>query len=43
MIKIKKGNQTLEVTEKAFRVVYESVGYTKAKPTRSTKKAGDNE
>lgn len=40
MIKIKKGNQTLEVTEKAFRVVYADLGYTKV---TSRKKSGDDE
>lgn len=43
MIKVKKGNKTIEVTEKAFRVVYEPMGYTEVKATRSTKKAGEKE
>lgn len=39
MMKIKKGNQTLEVSEKAFRVVYAPLGFVevKAKPKAGAK------
>lgn len=41
MIKVKKGNQTIEVTEKAFKVVYEPLGFVKVTTRKS--KASDNE
>jgi hypothetical protein len=40
-MKIKKGQQTLEVTEKAYNVVYKARGYKPVKST-STKKETTN-
>lgn len=41
MIKIKKGTKTLEVTEKAFHVVYEDLGYKKVTSKANDKKDGE--
>lgn len=37
-IKIKKGDRVLEVTEKAFNVVYSNYGYVKVKEPQQTDK-----
>lgn len=42
-MKIKKGNVTLDVSEKAFRVVYESLGYKEVKDTKPRAKASDDD
>lgn len=42
-MKIKKGNVTLDVSEKAFRVVYTSLGFKEVKDTKRTAKASDED
>ncbi|KIO58718.1 hypothetical protein B4143_4345 [Bacillus subtilis] len=42
MVRIKKGKQTLEVTERAFEVVYKGLGYKLDKGT-SKKEAEDTQ
>lgn len=42
-MKIKKGNVTLDVSEKAFRVVYASLGYKEVKDAKSRTKASDED